>query len=132
VKEPVLIDTSSWIEALRFDGDEGVRSRVAAALGEGRARLVHIVLLELWNGARGAREQRELAHVAEAVPVLPATDEVWAEAVRLAVSCRRAGVTAPATDLLVYACAQVHGVNLEYSDRHFDDIRGVGGGLGAG
>ena len=120
---PCPVDTSSWVEALRVDGDGAVRSRVAAALGEGRARLAHIVLLELWNGARGERERRELSHIEAAVPILETSEAVWDAARALARACRAAGVTVPATDLLVYACARHHGVDLEHADAHLEAIR---------
>jgi predicted nucleic acid-binding protein len=120
-----LVDTSSWVEALRVDGDAVVRSRVAAALNEGRARLADVVLLELWNGARGARERRDLSHIEAAVPRLETTGDVWNAARALARACRAAGVTVPATDLLVYACATHHGAELEHADAHFAEIRSV-------
>ena len=48
-----LIDTSSWIEALRRSGRAEVRERVARLMSEGRAAWCDLVALELWNGARG-------------------------------------------------------------------------------
>jgi predicted nucleic acid-binding protein len=48
-----LIDTSAWVEALRRNGDEDVRSRVGGLLKTGHAILCDIVILELWNGAPG-------------------------------------------------------------------------------
>ena len=120
-----LVDTSSWVEALRVGGDAAVRARVAAALSEGRARLADVVLLELWNGARGARERRDLSRIEAAVPRLETSGAAWEAARALARACRTAGVTAPATDLLVYACAKHHGADLEEADAHFAAIRGV-------
>jgi predicted nucleic acid-binding protein len=50
---------------------------------------------------------------------------VWKWARDLATACRAAGQTVPATDILVYACARVHGVDIEEADRHFATIRVV-------
>ena len=45
-----------------------------------------------------------------------------ARAAALARLAREKGVTVPATDLLVAACARHHGVSLEHNDSHFDLI----------
>ena len=55
-----LIDTSCWIEALRVSGDPVIREKVKELLIEGRAAWCDMVLLELWNGARGDAERKML------------------------------------------------------------------------
>jgi predicted nucleic acid-binding protein len=122
-----LIDTSAWVEALRTDGDREVRRRVAGLLTEGRACLAEIVLLELWNGARGDREKSELARIEQRLPVLDTNRNVWSHAYELARVCRAQGATVPATDLLVYACARIHGTEIEQCDEHFEVIRRAAG-----
>ncbi len=118
-----LVDTSSWIEALRTDGDPQVRSRVSALMKEGKACICDMVLLELWNGAQGDREKNNLKRLEEVLPKLVTDSDVWVKARELARACRIKGVTVPATDLLVYACASRHKVDLEHSDEHFELIR---------
>jgi predicted nucleic acid-binding protein len=49
---------------------------------------------------------------------LPTTDEVWARARWLAQRARAKGLTAPAADVLIAACAREHGVELEHGDAH--------------
>lgn len=122
-----LIDTSSWVEALRTDGDRDVRRRVAGLLTEGRACLAEIVLLELWNGARGDRERSELARIEQTLAVLETSRAVWNLASDLARACRAQGATVPATDLLVYACARHHATEIEHCDEHFEVIRRAAG-----
>ena len=117
-----LIDTSSWVEALRRQGDEGVRERVHKLLVEGQAAWCDIVLLELWNGARGEYEKKRLGQLEQEMICLPTTSSVWEKGRSLARLCRRNGVTAPATDLLIVACARVHEVDIEYQDAHFAAI----------
>lgn len=117
-----LVDTSSWVEALRVDGEEEVRERVRRLLLRGEAVLCHMVLLELWNGVRGAHEKRKLRKLEQGVPCLAMTDEVWQLARNLAIKCRDAGYTVPATDLLIVACARHHGSKLDHCDSHFDQI----------
>ena len=116
----VLVDTSSWIHLLRPDGDPEVRSRVEVALRSGYACWCPIVQLELWNGARGGREQHVLRRFAEVLPVLPTDEDVWSAAYDLARRARSRGVTVPATDVAIAACAQRHGAGLASADRDFE------------
>jgi hypothetical protein len=121
--QPVLIDSSVWVEVLRPGGDEALRREVRTLVAEGAAVFCDLVLLELWNGARGEAEQRYLASLEEELESLPTTAEVWHRSRELARTCRAAGVTVPATDLLVAACAAHHGAALLHRDRHFDQVR---------
>jgi predicted nucleic acid-binding protein len=59
------------------------------------------------------------------VPELAITDEVWSEACDLARRCRGAGVSVPATDILIAACARHHGAELEQADGDFEAIARV-------
>ena len=121
----ILIDTSSWIHLLRPDGDPEIRSRVEAALRSGDACWCPIVQLELWNGAQGGREQQVLRRFAEVLPVLPMDEDVWSVAYDLARRARSRGVTVPATDVAIAACARRHGARLESADRDFELLAGV-------
>jgi predicted nucleic acid-binding protein len=113
-----LIDTSSWVDALRRDGDPEVKTRVAALLRAGTAAWCDIVRLELWNGLRGSAERKQMEELEADVVNLPTNDAVWARARLLAQRARAKGVTVPATDLLIAACAWEHGVALEHDDAH--------------
>jgi predicted nucleic acid-binding protein len=114
-----LIDTSAWVEALRRDGDEDVRSRVGGLLKTGHAILCDIVILELWNGARGEYERSKLRQITETLDRVPTTDAVWTMANNLATACRTQGIAVPSTDLLIAATARVHRLALLEADSHF-------------
>lgn len=118
----VLVDTSSWIHFLRPDGDVMVRARVDALLKAGSARWCPVVRLELWNGAGGDREKKAVRKIEQLVPELSIVEDVWSEAYELARRCRAAGVTVPATDVLIEACARHHGAVVEHADGDFDQI----------
>ena len=120
-----LVDTSSWIEQLRRDGDATVRGRVETLLMTAEAAWCPIVRLELWNGARGDRERTVLREMERELPCLEIDPPVWDKAAALARLARQKGVTVPATDLLVAACARHHGVPLEHSDGHLERIAAV-------
>ncbi|GAB4108255.1 MAG: type II toxin-antitoxin system toxin ribonuclease VapC11 [Acidobacteriota bacterium] len=122
-----LIDTSSWIEALRRNGDEETRERVRMLLVNGSAAWCDMIRLELWHGAGGPAEAEMIRRLEEDLPSLPLTDGVWQTACELGRRARAAGLTVPSTDLVIFACAQHHGATLEHRDRHFDLIAGVAG-----
>lgn len=121
----ILVDTSSWIHMLRPDGDVAVRARVESAIEAGLACWCSMIRLELWNGARGDREKRVLRDLERLLPELAVSDDVWHAANDLARRSRSAGLTVPATDLIIAACARVHGVGLEHADGDFDLLTGV-------
>ena len=112
---------------LRRNGDPEVRDRVETALSTGQACWCPLVQLELWNGARGQQEQRVLRKFARALPELPIDREVWRTAHELARLARAQGITVPATDVLVAACARRYGVVLETADSDFELLASVAG-----
>ncbi len=118
----ILVDSSSWVHFLRPNGDQGVRSRVKAALTAGEACWCPLVRLELWNGAAGERDRKILRDFEKVLPELAVDDEVWTGAYELARRARSAGVSVPATDILIAACAQRHGAELETADPDFERL----------
>ena len=121
-EEVVLIDTSSWIEALKSNGERAVRQRVLNLMLDGRAAWCDLVAVELWNGARGDYEKKKLAELEKEIVCLETSPEVWARAKDLARKCRKAGITAPSADLVIAACALFHGAGLEHCDAHLEAI----------
>ena len=115
----ILVDTSSWIHLLRPDGDKVVRGRVERALADGDACWCPLVRLELWNGASGDRDRKVLREFEAVLIELPITVDVWALAYELARKTRAKGVSVPATDILIAACARQHRATLESSDADF-------------
>jgi predicted nucleic acid-binding protein len=41
---------------------------------------------------------------------------------QLADRARASGVTVPLADLLIFACAQIHGLEVAHDDTHFDEL----------
>jgi predicted nucleic acid-binding protein len=111
---------------LRKDGDQQVRTRVDALLRAGAACWCPVVRLELWNGARGDRDKKALRDFERLLPELPITQAVWNAAYTLAQDARIKGITAPATDILITACARFHDAQLEHSDSDFDRLLRLG------
>jgi len=120
-----LVDTSAWIHSLRPGGNSDVVSRVRSLLETGEAAWCPMVRLELWNGARGEHEKRVLKDMEQTLTELDMSRAVWADACKLARRARRRGKTAPATDILIVACAAHYGVEIEHDDEHFDTLKAL-------
>jgi predicted nucleic acid-binding protein len=120
--EIVLIDTSSWIEALRSSDRVEVRERVRGLLVNDLAAWCDMVAAELRNGARGDYEKRKLLEIEKQIICLPTTTEAWQLARSLAQRCRKAGHTVPSADLVIAACGLSHYVAIEHCDEHVDLI----------
>jgi len=113
-----LIDTSSWIEALRHNGRPEVRVRVQALLQSGEAAWCDLVRVELWHGMRGPAERKVMEQLEADVQTLAMTDAAWEKARQLAQRSRAKGLTVPTADLVIAACAWEHGVEMEHGDSH--------------
>ena len=85
----------------------------------GEAYWCPFIQLELWNGAGGNQEKKVLRDFAQVLPELPITDGVWQTAYNLARKARERGITIPARDLVIAACAQYHEASLETADSDF-------------
>jgi predicted nucleic acid-binding protein len=107
---------------LRPKGDANVRDRVTRALDSGEACWCPIVRLELWNGAGGDREKKVLRDFERLLPELDIDNAVWSLAFELARRARSAGISVPATDILIAACARHHQTGLEHADSDFSRL----------
>jgi predicted nucleic acid-binding protein len=119
-----LVDTSAWVEYLRDDRSE-TGNRVEALLATGDAAWCSVVVLELWNGITH-RQRSTMIRLERRVPSLEIEEEVWAAARSMTISARSSGMSVPVADLIVAACARVHGVWVEHhGDAHFDMLREI-------
>lgn len=121
----ILVDTSCWVHQIRKDGDAAIRARVDSLLATGQAAWCAMVRLELWSGVRSDYDRKLLRAYEDVLPNFSVTADVWSSAQVLASRCRAAGVTAQATDLLIAACAQHHGIGVETADADFLRILAV-------
>ncbi len=115
----VLVDSSLWVHQLGRSGDPAKRSRVNALLQSGLAAWCPPIRLELWRGVTNDAERKALRQYEALIPDYEISSSVWARAVRLADRGRAAGVTTPLADLLIFACARVHRLDLAHDDDHF-------------
>ena len=115
-----LIDTSAWVEQLRAKGDAAVRAKVELLLETGQAAWCTAVRLELWAGVGNEKERATLRAYEQVLPEIPIDAQVWEEACELSSACRKRGKAAPASDILIAACARHHAVEVETADAHFE------------
>jgi predicted nucleic acid-binding protein len=119
--EVTLVDTSSWIEYLRGKGNDPAL-RVKELIRLDQAAWCELIAVELWNGVPPGRESKALVELEEAVTLCALTSEVWQKAYRLALRCRESGLTVPANDVIISACAVHYGFEIEAFDLHFSKI----------
>lgn len=55
-----LVDTSSWIQYLRRDGEAEMKEKVRSLLLDGAAVLCPVVIAELWMGAGSKKDLDDL------------------------------------------------------------------------
>ncbi len=120
MSDRVLVDTSSWVEWSRAQGNEKVRDRVNQLIDGKLALTCPMVRLELWSGVRGDAEKKKLRDMENRAPDLDVTTEIWEDACELALLARNKGVTVPASDLLIFCCARHYEYEIEACDKHFD------------
>jgi predicted nucleic acid-binding protein len=87
-----------------------------------------MIRLELWNGAQGAKESAVLRDLERGIAELTIDHNVWAASFDLGRRARAKGITVPATDILIAACALHHGAAIETCDSDFDMLRSLRGG----
>jgi predicted nucleic acid-binding protein len=121
----VLVDTSSWVEALRSNGRPEIRRRIFDLIDRDVAAWCDPVRLELWN-SRSAKEQAKKIRELEAyLPSLEITPDVWSRGHELARRARAEGLTCPTIDILIAACASHHRAEIESCDKHFERLAAI-------
>ena len=119
---PVLVDSSLWVHQLRKGGDPAHRDRVNALLESGEAAWCPPVRLELWRGVTNDVERKTLRRYEALLTSYEISFAVWDRSIRLADRGRSAGLTVPLADLLIFAFAKLHGLEIAHDDSHFDEL----------
>jgi predicted nucleic acid-binding protein len=122
----VMIDSSGWVQLLRHKGETKVRNHVRQLIVTDRAVWCDVILLELWRGAANDSDRKMLRELQSEIRSLEMSPAVWAASFQFAGKCRPKGIVVPTTDLMIYACAQVHRVELYHLDKHFDLLTAAG------
>lgn len=118
---PVLIDTSVWIE--HFHGHHAaVRRRLYGLLRGRQAAINPIIRMEILTGAKDDDQYEELDDTLTGLIMLPITERIYRQAERLRYDMRRQGSLIPVPDMLIAASAISHRCRLLHLDDDFDRI----------
>ena len=116
-----LIDTSLWLEYFRIGAEKKYRDQVIALLSTNEACWCDMVRLELQRVSR-KNPKGSMDLLESTLPLLETTRAVWEQANRIATKARARGKPIPNTDILIFATARVHGVELAHRDQHFETL----------
>ena len=84
-----------------------------------------MVRMEVLRGVRDAKFRDALGAFMDVMRFVPTDNNLWNEATMLAWSLDRRGVTLPAQDLIIAACAMRIGASVLTYDHHFDQVPGL-------
>lgn len=121
--EPVLLDTSVWIDALRGKTPEIV-TVTRALLNDDRILTCGPVIFEIKRGLR-SQERKKMMPMFEALIRLPLEENIWGRAGDLDASLRKKGITIPPMDVLIAQVCLHHKVFLFTLDEHFHSVPGL-------
>lgn len=117
-----LVDTSTWIFALRRQPKQSILQRIDELLDQDVVATCGLIELELLGGAASEAEFTRLQSRLRGLHRLAIQENDWSAAARLTFRLRRAGITVPFTDVLLSALALRHDAVLVHADRDFDLI----------
>ena len=107
---------------LRKSGDPAKRDRVNALLASGEAAWCPPVRLECGAASPTTSSERRSAAMRPCFPSYEISSEVWDRSNQLADRGAVGGLTVPLTDLLIFACARLNGLDVAHDDSHFDEL----------
>ena len=121
--EPVLLDTSVWIDALR-----GKTSKIVATtqelLKDDRVLTCGPVIFEIKRGLR-PEERKKILPLFDALIRLSVDETLWDAAGDLDASLRRKGITIPPMDVIIAQICLYYKVCLFTTDEHFRSVPGL-------
>jgi predicted nucleic acid-binding protein len=121
--EPVLLDISVWIDALR-----GKTSKIVATtqelLKDDRVLTCGPVIFEIKRGLR-PQERKKILPLFDALIRLSVDETLWDAAGDLDASLRRKGITIPPMDVIIAQICLYYKVCLFTMDEHFRSVPGL-------
>ncbi len=114
----ILIDSSVWIDYYR-PGAAALKSKVQEELKRGSVATIGVIAVEVLQGAPNASILASLQEDFLGFRWLELTHDVWLEAARLGSNLRQAGLSLPATDVIIAASAIHYQCHLWHRDQDF-------------
>ncbi len=119
----VLIDSNVYISLLNFKGDP--RPYLAKWAGKRNLVICGMVRLEVLRGIRSEKSLRGLTAFMDVMVNVPASPQLWTEAIALARQMDKKGFVISATDAVIAASALKIGAVVMSADAHFSRIDGL-------
>jgi predicted nucleic acid-binding protein len=119
-----IADTTVWIEFFR-DEKSLISIHLQGLLRTGQVALTGMVLAEILQGIRGAREAAMVKKSLESLFFFKMNREEWQMAGEMSASLRRKSITIPLSDILIASVALNQGCEVFTTDPHFDSIPGL-------
>ena len=119
----VLVDTSVWIEYFRNPESEAAAT-LNDILDDHEICVPKIVLAELMQGAKSAKELAVIEDFFDAFQIIDQSGGTWMEAGRLAYELKKKGKTIHLLDSYLAVIAKEHSCSIFTLNRHFQEIRG--------
>ena len=117
----VIADTSVWISF--FNRPKSAEKKALDKLIDtDEVGLVGLVLAELLQGCRAAKEREAIKEAMLALPYFEITRSTWIKAGETSASLLRRGITLPISDLIIAATALEHQCHVYSLDKHFKKI----------
>ena len=118
----IVVDSSAFIAYYRPGGNPEASSAVAEAISEDEVAVNGLIQVEIVSYAASVAARDRLISDFKAFHWLDLNRADFALAQDLGFRLRQAGVTIPATDLIIAASALNSDTRLYHRDRHFDLI----------
>ena len=118
----VLVDTSVWIDFFQSPNSTVAENLARLIVGHNQVVLCGIVLQEVLQGIRGARNFDLVQERLLRFPFVDADRETWLQAANLYRLLRTKVITVPTTDATIAALALQHNLLLFSRDRYFEII----------
>jgi predicted nucleic acid-binding protein len=107
---------------MRRSGDAESKRQVQELMRLGKAAWCDAIRLELWRGVGSDADRHMLRRLEADITSLAIDSETWNLACHLGDAGRKQGMQFPSPDLLIFACAKQHSVELITRDKHFDQL----------
>lgn len=123
MESAVLPDSNIYIGALRAGVDPF--QQLGEFLPESEFATCGMVVLEVCRGLRDPNLLKRFRERFGVMIYIPTNNQIWERATQLAWSLDRRGVTLPAQDLIIAACALQADAAVLTADAHFSKIPGL-------
>ncbi len=118
--QKIIVDTSIWIEY--FKNNKAYVPFLDDNLNLENIIISGIIISELLQGVKGAKEYDMLSSAIGAVPYIECIYEDWAKTGKILHDLKKNGISIPLTDALIAAMAIRNNASVLTLDKHFREI----------